>query len=50
MALEIPGLEAQARLEHGRAACQGVDGRPVDVAPVLQFNNPASACMPTPEP
>ncbi len=44
MALDIPGLEAQASLELVRSAGQGVNGRPVNVAPVLQVDNPTGAC------
>ena len=49
MALHIPGSQAQSSREVGRAACQGVDGRPVNVAPVLQVNDPTSACTSDPE-
>ena len=45
MALHIPWFEAQASLELCRAACQCMDGRPVNVAPVLQVDNSASACI-----
>ncbi len=49
MAPNIPGLEAQASLKLLRSAGQGMNGRPVDVAPVLQVNNPTGACMPSPK-
>lgn len=46
MTLDIPGLEAQARLEHRRAACQRMNGRPINVAPVLQIHYSTGPCMP----
>ena len=42
--LQVPWLEAEANWELQGAPCQGIDGLPVDVSPVLNIHYAPSAC------